>query len=98
MIKLVLSADKLSKLTRAEACAQAFVFFLAGYETSSSTATYCLYELALHPEIQKKVQNEIDEVVNSTTGVTYDKVLNEMEYLHKVFSGKIFNLNYHIFK
>lgn len=79
----------LTKLTRDEACAQAFVFFLAGYETSSSTATYCLYELALHPEMQKKVQKEVDDVVNSSTGVTYEKVLNDMEYLHMVFSGNI---------
>ena len=75
-----------------EACAQAFVFFVAGYETSSSTTTYALYELAKNPEIQEKLQNEIDEAYLSTDGVTYEKLLGDMKYLHMVFSGKSKNL------
>ena len=69
-----------------EAAAQAFVFFLAGYETASSTATYCLYELAKNPDIQERLQQEIDEVAQ-TSGINYDTVMN-MEYLDMVFNGK----------
>ncbi|GBP94955.1 Probable cytochrome P450 6a13 [Eumeta japonica] len=37
--------------------------FSAGFETSSSSSSYTLHQLAFHPEEQKKVQDEIDEVL-----------------------------------
>lgn len=43
--------------------AQVFVFFAAGFETSSSATSYTLHQLAYYPEIQEKIQNEIDEVL-----------------------------------
>lgn len=64
-----------------ELTAQAFVFWLAGFETSSTTMSFCLYEIAKHPEIQRKVQAEIDEVLAKNGGnLTYDSI-NEMKYL-----------------
>lgn len=44
-----------------EIVGQAFVFLLAGYETSSNTLAFTCYLLALHPECQHKVQEEVDE-------------------------------------
>lgn len=43
---------------------------------------YCLYEFAKHPEIQLKVQQEIDRVLKSakSEGVTYE-MLNDLKYL-----------------
>lgn len=70
-----------------EAAAQAYVFFLAGFETSSTTATYCLYELSLHQNLQDKVRKEIDDTLREHGKLTYDAV-NEMTYLHKVVNGK----------
>ncbi|KAJ8714506.1 hypothetical protein PYW07_002731 [Mythimna separata] len=65
--------------------AQAFVFYVAGYETSATTMAYMLYELALNPDIQSKLIAEIDEVTQAHDGkVTYDTV-KEMKYLNKVF-------------
>ncbi|XP_062538793.1 probable cytochrome P450 6d5 [Armigeres subalbatus] len=72
---------KHKKLSFEEAAAQAHVFFLAGFETSSSTMSFCLYELAKNPEIQRKVQEEIDAVTALHDGkLTYDSI-NEMRYL-----------------
>jgi cytochrome P450 family 6 len=68
--------------------AQAFVFYLGGFETSSSTMTFCLYELSLHQDIQDRLRQEIDVVLQKHDGkVTYEGIL-EMEYLDKVVSGK----------
>jgi cytochrome P450 len=68
--------------------AQAFVFFVAGYETSSTTMTFCLYELAVNPDIQDRVRAETDKVLEEHGGnITYESI-SEMEYLDKVVSGE----------
>nr|QPF77607.1 cytochrome P450 monooxygenase CYP6AE134v2 [Ostrinia furnacalis] len=41
--------------------ANCLIFFLAGYETSATTLSYTMYELAKSPENLKRVQKEIDE-------------------------------------
>ncbi|XP_020798127.1 probable cytochrome P450 6a14 [Drosophila serrata] len=72
-------------LTLEQMAAQSFVFFVAGFETSSSTIGFCLYELALHPEIQQRLREEIETVLSNVEGggITYD-ALNEMTYLEQV--------------
>ncbi|XP_063371108.1 cytochrome P450 6B7-like [Cydia amplana] len=65
--------------------AQVFVFFAAGFETSSSATSYTLHQLALHPDQQAKCQQEIDEVLARHDGkLCYDAV-KEMKYLHMCF-------------
>ncbi|XP_039312723.1 cytochrome P450 6k1-like [Solenopsis invicta] len=78
-------SSNISKLTMAEATAQGFVFFAAGFETSSSTATFALYELAQYQDMQDKVSNEINEILAKHGGLTYDAV-NDMTYLHKILN------------
>ena len=68
--------------------AQAFVFLLAGYGTSASTLSFALYELALHPEIQRSVRAEILQVLNKHDGkLTYD-TMQGMTYMNRVVSGE----------
>lgn len=81
-----MSTADVNRLTISEAAAQAFGFFLAGYETSATTTTYCLYELACNPCIQNKVRNEIEELLQTHGEITYETV-NEMDYLQKVING-----------
>ena len=69
---------------------QASQFLGAGFETSGSTMSYALYELALHPEIQNRLRAEIMQVLNKHNGqLTYDGV-QEMAYLDMVVSGGLF--------
>ncbi|XP_071629153.1 probable cytochrome P450 6a14 [Temnothorax longispinosus] len=77
------TTSSINKLTMEEATAQSYIFFIAGYETSSTTGTFALYELAQHHDMQDKVCKEIDEMLAKHGGLTYD-ALNEMTYLHKV--------------
>ncbi|KAK7871463.1 hypothetical protein R5R35_010842 [Gryllus longicercus] len=66
--------------------AQVFVFFLAGFETSSTTMSFALHELAVNPDIQKKLRDEIDASLEETGGkFTYESIIN-MKYLDKVVS------------
>jgi cytochrome P450 family 6 len=68
--------------------AQAFVFFIAGFETSSNTMAFCLYELAMHPDMQERVRADIDTVLQKHGGeITYEAI-TDMEYLDKVVSGE----------
>lgn len=65
--------------------AQVFVFFAAGFETSSSATSFTLHQLAFHPEVQKKVQDEIDRVLlKHNNQLNYDAV-KEMTYLEWTF-------------
>nr|AIJ00768.1 P450 CYP6 family protein 8 [Plutella xylostella] len=64
--------------------AQAFVFYVAGYETSASTTAFLLRLLALHPDIQQRVYEEIQRVTSSLPGpLTYES-LKQMTYLKQV--------------
>lgn len=66
--------------------AQAFVFFAAGYETSSNTIAFCLHELALNAEIQERTRRDIQDAIDSRDGkLTYDAV-QDMKYLDMVIS------------
>jgi len=67
---------------------QALTFLIGGYETSASTLTFALYELALHPEIQHSVRAEILQVLSEHDGkLTYDGIQG-MSYLDRVVSGE----------
>lgn len=73
-------------LTVEEIAAQAFIFLLAGFETSSTTMGFALYELARNQDIQDRLRKEIVEVlVQHNNECTYEAI-NEMKYLEQVFS------------
>lgn len=70
-----------------EIAAQVFLFFFAGFETSSTAMTYALFELAQHHDIQENVRREIIDVCNKYDGkFTYDGIM-EMTYLDQVIYG-----------
>ncbi|XP_055855871.1 cytochrome P450 6a8-like [Episyrphus balteatus] len=74
-----------SGLTMEELAAQAFLFWVAGFETSSSTMTYAIYELARNTDIQDKLRQSINEVLEKHDGeLTYES-LKEMHYFDQVF-------------
>lgn len=74
-------------LTTNEIAAQCFVFFLAGFETSATTMTFALFELANNQKFQDKVRNEICEVLQKHEGkITYDSI-NDMHYMGQVIDG-----------
>nr|XP_008121932.1 PREDICTED: cytochrome P450 3A24 isoform X1 [Anolis carolinensis] len=68
-----------------EILTQAIIFVFAGYETTSSTLSYMAYCLATHPDVQQKLQEEIDEALPNQATPVYE-VLLQMEYLDMVIN------------
>ncbi|EAT39033.1 AAEL009137-PA [Aedes aegypti] len=76
------SDEKLGTLTLDEVVAQAYVFFLGGYETSSTNMCFCLYELALNGEIQEKARECVQKAVAKHGGLNYEALM-DMPYLEQ---------------
>lgn len=79
--------DMASGLTLEQLAAQVMVFFLAGFDTSSTTMSFCLYELALNTEVQEKLRNEIVEVLEKNDNQLTYECIKDMKYLDMVISG-----------
>ncbi|KAJ8718249.1 hypothetical protein PYW08_002486 [Mythimna loreyi] len=64
--------------------AQCIVFFAAGFETSSTTLGYTLYEIAKSEEIQKRVLEEVDSyLARHDNKVNFD-CISDLPYLDAV--------------
>ncbi|XP_969948.1 cytochrome P450 6a2 [Tribolium castaneum] len=78
-----------AEITLDEIIAQCFIFFLAGFETSSTTMTFTLYELAKNHQIQDKLRQEIMTILTKYHGeITYDAI-SEMKYLDQVIEESL---------
>lgn len=54
------SARHVHKLSAKEIVDNSVTFLIAGYETTANTLSYASYLLAINPDIQEKLQSEID--------------------------------------
>lgn len=68
--------------------AQAIQFFLAGFETVSSTLSFTLYELCIQPNIQERLRTEIFDCVKANNGLTYEGLFG-MKYLDMCILGMV---------
>lgn len=64
--------------------AQSNTFILAGYETTANTLSFCMYNIARDPEVQRRLLQEVDQFGRDRR-VTYqdlDKVRHKL--LHRI--------------
>nr|AZR39435.1 cytochrome P450 [Agasicles hygrophila] len=67
-----------------EYCSHMYLFFAAGFETSSSVQTFALFELAKNPNCQVKLRQEINRVLKKHDNkLTYDALM-DIKYLENV--------------
>ncbi|XP_063929954.1 cytochrome P450 6a2-like [Zophobas morio] len=83
-LQILIDMQNTSNVTLDEITAQVYLFFIAGFETTSTAMTFALYELARHPEIQTKLRQEVEQILAKHDGeLTYDS-LKEMKYLEQI--------------
>jgi cytochrome P450 len=61
-------------LRYAEVISNVVLFMLAGFETTSNVLAYSTYVLAKHPEIQEKLQAEIDQQWKENDELDYEQL------------------------
>ncbi|XP_054743858.1 probable cytochrome P450 6t1 [Anastrepha obliqua] len=64
--------------------AQSAFLLLAGFDTSSSTITFTLYELAKHPEMQRRLRAELLEALTKGGGELDYDTISTLPYLRMV--------------
>lgn len=77
--------DTHKALSDLELVAQSVIFIFAGYEPTSTSLSFLVYELATHPDVQQKLQEEIDATFPNKASPTYDALV-QMEYLDMVLN------------
>ncbi|RYP61519.1 hypothetical protein DL770_009773 [Monosporascus sp. CRB-9-2] len=73
-------------ITDEEVMGNAFIFLLAGYDTTANTAIFCTIVLALYPHIQDKLTMEIDRIYDEAAqggrnNLSYDEDLPKFRYI-----------------
>lgn len=71
-------------MTLDQIAGQCLLFFNAGFETSSTTVSFALLELAKHQNIQKKLRAEIQEVLRKHNGILSYEALQDMTYCDSI--------------
>ncbi|XP_018404184.1 PREDICTED: cytochrome P450 9e2-like [Cyphomyrmex costatus] len=77
---------KTDQLTIDDMVAQAFIFFFGGFESTSTLMCFAAHEIAINQDIQKRLQNEIDQVLEDTNGQPTYEAVNSMEYLDAIIN------------
>uniref|UniRef100_A0A1B0GIV6 Cytochrome n=1 Tax=Lutzomyia longipalpis TaxID=7200 RepID=A0A1B0GIV6_LUTLO len=84
MLQIMLSVQDKYNLTQDHIAGHALSFFVDGYETSSTVLSFALWQLARHPDVQKKVSDEIVTVLHKHANSLSFEALSEMNYLDLV--------------
>lgn len=64
------------------------VFYIAGFDTTSSTIACCLYELARNKKLMNRLQEDIDRTLLKYDGeITYESI-NDIQLLELCFLGR----------
>lgn len=91
--KGIVRPDMIQLLMEAESCsmkelvAQSFIFFLGGFDTTSTIMSLIAFELGGNPDVQEKLRQEVDRFFETKNEekVSYDE-LNKLKYLDMVCS------------
>ncbi|XP_069820276.1 thromboxane-A synthase isoform X2 [Dendropsophus ebraccatus] len=75
-------------LSEDEILGQAFIFLIAGYETTCSLLSFTTYLLATHPACQEELLREVDHFAENHDGADYNTV-HDLPYMDLVISESL---------
>ncbi|CAG7716699.1 unnamed protein product [Allacma fusca] len=81
MAKLPTPEFKQLNITETTVLCQALSFLLAGFETTATTLTMLSYYLATNPDKQKKLIEELDQLMETSEGKINHDNLSELPYM-----------------
>ncbi|XP_025263910.1 cytochrome P450 9e2-like isoform X1 [Camponotus floridanus] len=64
--------------------AQAFIFSFASLETTSTTISFVAHEIATNPDVQVKLRQEIDQILEESNGQVTFEIINQFQYLDAI--------------
>ncbi|KZO93800.1 cytochrome P450 [Calocera viscosa TUFC12733] len=79
LVASIMKAENRS-LTQEEVIAEINTLLLAGFETTSSSMTWCLHELSMNPRVQQNLRDELVKFPEPT----HEQLATEMPYLNAV--------------
>lgn len=76
------TSDSKKAWTYDEIAGQCFIFFIAGYDTTSTLLNFAAYQLAIDPNVQEKLYEEMKETEKELDekSITYEALM-KMQYL-----------------
>ena len=77
------------RLSDTEILSQCFTFMAAGYETTANALTYTAYLLALNPDIQEKLIDQIREYISDHPDLSLYNMAQELTYLDMVIQESL---------
>jgi hypothetical protein len=89
IIKMHVDDDEANRLSFRDLTEQCFLFFNAGFETSSSTSTFVSYSLALYDNIQVNLRSEIKSIMEKYGNEVTFYGMSEIKNLQIVEDGEI---------
>jgi thromboxane-A synthase len=72
------------KMTKEQLAGFSIDFLLAGYETTANTLSYTTYLLAMNPDVQEKLQAEIDQYFEEDPEASLYEAAQKLKYLDMV--------------
>lgn len=83
LLQLMLEMKQKAEIGMQEIVSQAFLFFIAGFETSSSTMTHLMLELCINTDLQEKARQEVQKVLKQHNNEMTYECVNDMKYLEQ---------------
>ncbi|KAJ7676332.1 cytochrome P450 [Mycena olivaceomarginata] len=81
MLSKLLFANKVNQRPLLELKDHVTTFVMAGSETTSTSISFCIWELAKHPKVQEELRTEVQSFPAQPT---YDQIMAKMPVLHNV--------------
>jgi cytochrome P450 family 6 len=63
-------------------------FFIDGFDTSSTTLSHALFELAVNPDLLARLRVEVDAALAENDGKINYEMMQSLPYLDMIIAGK----------